>query len=46
MTDCMSCKYRKGTFIPCNWLKEQKVIVIPPCPRYERDENSELEKFF
>ena len=37
MADCMSCKHRKDTLVPCDWLKEQKTIIMPPCPRYEKE---------
>lgn len=36
---CMTCKHRKDVFVPCDWLSEQKKIIMPPCPRYERDES-------
>lgn len=39
MDDCMSCKHRKDTLVPCDWLKEQKTIIMPPCPRYEKEAN-------
>lgn len=32
---CATCKHRKDKLIPCDWLKDQKTIVMPPCPRYE-----------
>lgn len=36
MTKCCStCKDRKDAFVPCDWLAEQKTIIMPPCPRYE-----------
>lgn len=35
---CMTCKYRKDVFVPCEWLAVQKIITMPPCPRYERAE--------
>ena len=38
MADCMTCKRRKDVFVPCDWLAEQKTIMMPPCPRYEKKE--------
>ena len=32
---CATCKNRKDVFVPCDWLAEQKTIIMPPCPRYE-----------
>ena len=32
---CATCKHRKDKLIPCDWLKDQKTIIMPPCPRYE-----------
>ena len=32
---CSTCKYRKDTFVPCDWLSAQKTVIVPPCPRYE-----------
>ena len=32
---CATCKNRKDAFVPCDWLAEQKTIIMPPCPRYE-----------
>ena len=37
-TSCETCKYRKDVFVPCDWLMQQEFVVIPPCPRYEKDE--------
>lgn len=37
-TSCETCKYRKDVFAPCDWLMQQEFVVIPPCPRYEKDE--------
>ena len=36
---CMTCKHRKDVFVPCDWLSEQKKIIMPPCPRYEGEES-------
>lgn len=38
MGDCMLCKHRKDAFVPCDWLTEQKTVIMPPCPKYEREE--------
>ena len=38
MISCMSCKHRKDEFVPCDWLAEQKTVIMPPCPRYEKEE--------
>ena len=38
---CFTCKHRKDTFVPCDWLTEQKTIVMPPCPRYEPEDSCE-----
>ena len=38
MTDCMSCKHKKDIFVPCDWLRQQTTLIMPPCPRYEKDE--------
>ena len=38
MNCCMTCKHRKDAFVPCDWLAEQKTIIMPPCPRYEKEE--------
>lgn len=32
---CANCMNRKDKLVPCDWLAEQKTIVMPPCPRYE-----------
>lgn len=37
-TSCETCKYKKDVFVPCDWLVQQEFVVIPPCPRYEKDE--------
>lgn len=38
MADCMSCKHRKDVFVPCDWMAEQEMVILPPCPRYEKKE--------
>lgn len=35
---CRECKHRKGRVCPM-WLTSQKIITMPPCPRYEREES-------
>lgn len=36
---CSTCKHRKDIFVPCDWLEEQETIVLPPCPRYETEDD-------
>lgn len=35
---CCTCKNRKDIFVPCDWLLNQTTLVLPPCPRYEKED--------
>ena len=35
---CSTCVYRKDVFVPCDWLMEQKTIILK-CPHYEKEED-------
>lgn len=37
-TSCCTCKHRKDIFVPCDWLLAQTTVIIPPCPRYEKED--------
>lgn len=34
---CSTCIHRKDVIIPCDWLLEQRTIVLR-CPHYEKEE--------
>ena len=36
--NCITCRHKKDFLVPCDWLKNQKAVIIPPCPRYESEE--------
>lgn len=29
---------KKDFLVPCDWLKNQRAVIMPPCPRYESEE--------
>jgi hypothetical protein len=36
--NCITCRHKKDFLVPCDWLKKQRVVIMPPCPRYESEE--------
>ena len=31
-------RHKKDFLVPCDWLKNQRAVIMPPCPRYESEE--------
>jgi hypothetical protein len=36
--NCITCRHKKDFLVPCDWLKKQRAVIMPPCPRYESEE--------
>lgn len=36
--NCITCRHKKDFLVPCDWLKNQRAVIMPPCPRYESEE--------
>jgi hypothetical protein len=34
--NCSDCKHRQDVFVPCEWIKKKKHIVLA-CPYYEKE---------
>lgn len=37
-TNCITCRHKKDFLVPCDWLKNQRAVIMPLCPRYESEE--------
>lgn len=35
--NCITCRHKKDFLVPCDWLKNQRAVIMPPCPRYESE---------
>ena len=36
--NCITCRHKKDFLVPCDWLKNQRAVIMPPCPRYKSEE--------
>lgn len=36
--NCITCRHKKNFLVPCDWLKNQRAVIMPPCPSYESEE--------